>query len=82
MALSIRNPRAEHLARAVAKTTGETMTDAIIDALQDKLQRLESRAPVDAELAKIMNISRRCAALPTVDTRPEDEILGYPVAGE
>ena len=82
MALSIRNPRAEHLARAVANTTGETMTDAIIDALQDKLQRLESGGPVDAELARIMSISRRCAALPTTDTRSEDEILGYPAAGE
>ncbi len=82
MALSIRNPRAEHLARAVAKATGETMTDVIIDALQDKLRRLESRAPVDAEFARIMSLSRRCAALPTVDTRPEDEILGYPADGE
>jgi hypothetical protein len=25
----------------------------------------------------IMEISRRCAALPTQDTRSEDEILGY-----
>jgi len=82
MALSIRNPRAEDLARAVAKTTGESMTDAIIDALEDKLQRLESRAPVDAMLARIMNISRRCAALPTIDTRSEDEILGYTTEAE
>lgn len=82
MALSIRNPRAEHLARAVARTTGETMTDAIIDALEDKLRKLESSPSADAELARIMRISRRCAALPTIDTRPEDEILGYPAAGE
>jgi hypothetical protein len=58
------------------------MTDAIIDALEDKLRRLESRPPGDAELAKIMSISRRCAALPTIDTRAEDEILGYTAEGE
>ncbi len=82
MALSIRNPRAEHLARAIAKTTGESMTNAIIDALEDKLLRLETRPPRDAELVRIMSISRRCAALPTIDSRPEDEILGYTTAGE
>ena len=58
------------------------MTDAIIDALEDKLLRLESIPPVDATLVRIMSISRRCAALPTINTGPEDEILGYPAAGE
>ena len=40
MALSIRNPRAEQLAREVAAESGETLTQAIIQALDEHLQRL------------------------------------------
>ena len=34
MALSIRNPKAERLAREVAERTGESLTQAIIHALE------------------------------------------------
>lgn len=30
---------------------------------------------------EIMEIGRRCAALPTLDVRPEDDILGYDAHG-
>lgn len=43
MALSIRNRKAEQLAREVAAQTGETMTVAVIHALEDRLQRLTGR---------------------------------------
>ena len=40
MALSIRNPRAEKLAREVAAESKESLTQAIIHALEDRLERL------------------------------------------
>ena len=77
MPLSIRNPRAEQLAREVAAESGESLTQAIIHALEDRLQRIKGRR-VAADLAdEIMAVSRRCQALPDRDTRSVDEILGY-----
>ena len=77
MALSIRSPKAQELARRVARLTGRTMTDAIIDALEEKVARIETDPLVAARLERVMSISRRCATLPTLDSRPEEEILGY-----
>lgn len=77
MPLSIRNPRAEQLAREVAAENNESLTQAVILALEERLQRLRGRH-VSADLAtEIMEVSRRCGQLPDHDTRPADEILGY-----
>ena len=82
MPLSIRNPRAEQLARELAAETGETMTEAVIKALEDRLQRCTGRRAAPDLAAEIMTISRRCRALPDLDPRSADDILGYGVAGE
>jgi antitoxin VapB len=81
MPLSIRNPRAEALAREVARETGESITQAIATALEEKLERVRGRRTADDLVAEITAISRRCAALPTLDNRTEDEILGYGETG-
>jgi hypothetical protein len=77
MAISIRNKRAEELARRVARATGVIMTDAIIQALEEKHQKLEPAPVENATFAPVMSISRRCANLPTIDNRPEEKIIGY-----
>ena len=77
MAISIRNPKAEYLARKLASASGSTMTEAIIQALEDKLRKLEIAPTCDSAFTALMNISNRCAALPTLDDRAEEEILGY-----
>lgn len=77
MALSIRNPRAERLAREVAAESGENMTQAIIDALEERLERLRGRRTTTDVAQEIMKISRRCSALPDLDKRSLEEILGY-----
>ncbi|MCK4762685.1 MAG: type II toxin-antitoxin system VapB family antitoxin [Candidatus Aminicenantes bacterium] len=77
MALSIRNARAEQLAREIAKESGENLTQAIIHALEERLQRLRDRKNNNNLEKEIMNISKRCRKLPDLDTRPADEILGY-----
>jgi hypothetical protein len=43
MVLSIKDPEADRLARAVATRTGETLTQAVINALRDRLAREERK---------------------------------------
>ena len=77
MPLSIRNPKAEQLARDVAAESEESLTQAIIHALEDRLQRIRGRRTATDLVAEIMAVSRRCQELPDQDPRPADQILGY-----
>ena len=81
MAFSIRNARAEQLAREVAAETGDSLTQAIIDALEERLERLRGRRSAADLTAEVMAISRRCSALPDCDPRSPDELLGYGANG-
>ena len=81
MALSIRNPRAEKLAREVAAESGESLTEAIIRALEERLERIRGRRMAPDIVEEIMKISRRCSALPDQDQRTPEEILGYDYSG-
>jgi antitoxin VapB len=77
MAMSIRNDETERLARQVAKEAGESLTQAIQVSLAERLQRLRQRRQQRIATERLEDILRRVDALPTLDTRPEDEILGY-----
>jgi antitoxin VapB len=78
MALSIKMPEVDRLARHLAKTTGETITIAVYVALRERLDRVERRRiSTPALLEEIRAISHHCASLPVLDTRSDDEILGY-----
>jgi antitoxin VapB len=78
MALSIKMPEADRLARRLADTTGETITVAVLLAIRERLEREERRRLNKAALLEeIRAISHHCASLPVQDTRSEDEILGY-----
>ena len=81
MALSIRNPKAEKLARELAAESGENITQAITRALEERLQRLRGRSTAIDMAEEIMNISRRCRELPDQDRRSPDDILGYGPTG-
>jgi antitoxin VapB len=81
MALSIRNSRAEQLAREVATMSGENLTQAIINALEERLERLRGRRTTANITEEIMAISRRCSCLPDKDQRSPEEILGYNRSG-
>jgi len=77
MPLSIKNPRAEQLAREVAALSKENLTQVIIHSLEERLERLQGRRTSIDIAEEIMKISRRCSSLPDQDTRTADEILGY-----
>jgi antitoxin VapB len=77
MALSIKHPEADRLARELAARTGESLTDAVITALRERLMRESGREPSPRLREELLAISRRCSRLPVLDPRPADEILGY-----
>jgi antitoxin VapB len=78
MALSIKSPEADRLARQLAAVTGETITIAITIAMRERLAREERRRRNNRSLAsELMEIGRHCSSLPVLDPRSSDEILGY-----
>ena len=81
MAINIKDSETDSLAREVAKRTGETITDAIRTSLQERLQRLAGRYTAPTKRDKLYEILNRVDALPRLDSRTEDEILGYDESG-
>jgi len=77
MAISIENPETERLALQVAQETGEPVELAIQRSLQKRLEQLPQRRRAGLVKEKLEEILRRVDALPSLDDRPEDEILGY-----
>jgi antitoxin VapB len=76
MPLSIKSEVAEQLARKIASETGESITEAIRRALEERWKRLNQ--PGRRSLVQqIDDIMRRVDALPGLDHRTADEILGY-----
>jgi antitoxin VapB len=78
MALSLKDPETDSLARQVASLTGETLTQAVRRALRERLRHEQlKRGERPWDQARIDAIVAHCAALPVLDDRSEDEILGY-----
>jgi antitoxin VapB len=78
--LSIKSLEAEKLARQVSALTGEGLTEAIANSLRERLERLE-QAKERHLSAQLDAIARRCAALPDLDRRTPDGIIGYDEQG-
>jgi antitoxin VapB len=78
MALSIKDPDADRLARALAQRTGETLTEAVVKALRERLEReVRKDQSIESLVEDVMEIGRHCAALQLLDRRRPDKILGY-----
>jgi antitoxin VapB len=77
MAMSIKNDATERLARQVASETGESLTRAIQKSLEERWQRLKAKRRDRVLSGQVEDLLRRVDSLPTQDSRPEDEILGY-----
>ncbi len=81
MALSIKDPEADRLARELARRQKKTLTRAVVDALGAELEREKRRIRRMGLLEELRDIRLRVAALPTLDHRSDDEILGYDEQG-
>lgn len=80
MALNIKNPDTERLARELARRRGQGITEAVTDVLRREVER-ERKKPRRDDKEKfhrdIDEIVRRFNELPVLDDRSADEILGY-----
>jgi antitoxin VapB len=80
MALSIKNRQTEALARELARVTKKPITKAIHDALEREVRRetyIAQIVPKTDLAAALLQIGKRAAALPTINSMTDDEILGY-----
>jgi antitoxin VapB len=77
MALSIKDPETERLARNLARLTGENITTATKRAIEERLRRLGGHSRKAALLEDLADIRRRWSALPVLDERTPEDILGY-----
>ncbi len=76
MAISIKDPETDRLARALAAATGLSLTEAIREALRDRLEQ-EAHRRRRGMGAEVRRIQERLGRLPVQDARTADEILGY-----
>jgi antitoxin VapB len=77
MALHIQDPETDQLARQLSAATGETITQAVRVALEDRLRSVQPAVDERQYIARIKEITSRVAAMPVLDHRSENEILGY-----
>lgn len=77
MPLNIKHPDADRLARELARRRKRSITDVVLEALEAALakERQAVRSPGLAE--ELLGIGERYAALPNLNSRSDDEILGY-----
>jgi antitoxin VapB len=78
MALSLKDPETDSLARQVARLTGETLTEAVRTSLSERLRRERLKRGRPANLAdELEAIVARSDGDPVLDNRSPEEILGY-----
>jgi antitoxin VapB len=80
MAINIKDPHTDRLARELAAVTGQPITAAVREAIEQRLEHLRRRESLGrgAELSGIIERGRRRR---TLDERVEEEILGYGTDG-
>ena len=81
MAINIKDPETDRLLREVAQKTGESLTETVRTALRERLQRVSGRQRTNSVKANLEAVLIRVDALPHLDIRSEDEILGYDEQG-
>jgi antitoxin VapB len=78
MTVLIKDEEADRMIRQLAERTGETITDAVKKAVAQRLERVPlSEREIAERRRRIEAILARADAMPTVDHRSADEIIGY-----
>lgn len=80
MALNIKNPETEKLARELARRRKQGITEAVTDVLRKEVERERQKLRRDdreERLRRIEEIVQEVKKLPVLDDRTADEILGY-----
>jgi antitoxin VapB len=76
MALNIKDPETDRLARELASLTGQPITVAVRVAVEEQLSLLRRRTAV-ARADDLSGVISRGRERRLLDRRPEAEILGY-----
>jgi antitoxin VapB len=76
MALNIKNPEADRLAKQLAQATGESLTEAVLNTLRERLVRETARKD-EQVLERLREIQERFSELPVLDSRTPDDLSGY-----
>lgn len=79
MALNIKDPETDRLARELAELSGVPITAAVKEAIRERLAVVRARSR--ATPPGLEEIIDRGRARATRDVRPEGEILGYDTRG-
>ena len=78
MAVLIKDQEADQLIRTLAQRTGESITDAVKQAVRERLERVPlTEDEIAGRRRKLEALVARANAMPTVDDRTPDEIIGY-----
>jgi antitoxin VapB len=81
MSVNIKDPRTDSAVRELAQATGESITQAVAVAVQERLDRVRAGRPGRRLADELDEIALRCARLPMLDERSDEEILGYDERG-
>lgn len=77
MALNIKDPETDRLARELAGETGESITVAARRALEERLHRVRAQAAARPRAEQLSALIARGRARSVADPRSAEEILGY-----
>lgn len=77
MAFSIADERTDQLARRYASLKRTTLTGAVRAALEEAIAREQQPDAGEAFVANLRRVQERVKAIPILDPRSPDEILGY-----
>ena len=78
MALNIKDPETDRLARELAAETGESITVAARRAIEERLARVRARqAAVSPAAQELRALIQRGRSRPVFDARSAEEILDY-----
>jgi antitoxin VapB len=82
MAILIKDREADQLIRTLVGRTGESITDAVKQAVRERLERVQlSEDEIAGRKRKLAELYAKWDALPTLDDRTPDEIIGYNESG-
>jgi antitoxin VapB len=81
VALNIKDPETDRLARELAAETGESITTAARRAIEERLDRVRSRRAAEPAAAELTELILRGRTRAVIDDRSPDEILGYDASG-
>ncbi len=81
MAINVKDPETDRLARELARLTDENLTVAIRRSIEERLARVRARTNATAQVNQLDDLIARGRARATLDPRSADDIIGYDHVG-